>query len=265
MVGFGAKGLIRKDSSLIFDNGFGINGGRHGTADQNFRHDFFHDIVVHVNHTVFCNSGVGEIINFGTGTSHTGKRVAGAASVGGTARSINLGAESIRRVFTTSQISHAGIIGNISHLLDEFIGTSMVTPVARSGFLSPAVQNVLNTQINIIALSQASDLDAVRKAAQGSVRPATSAVLRNVLIERVCEVGNAIDVAPRETVGELRRVYIFVRQGRRVIIVDSVLANLEQIEQEVNQMMGMSKVHVGKACQSVGRISPSERRRPHLA
>lgn len=56
--------------------------------------------------------------------------------------------------------------------------------------------------------------------------PARAAVLRNVLIERMGQVTNAIDVSPRKVVGQMGRLHVRVRQGRRVVVVDGIAANL---------------------------------------
>ena len=46
--------------------------------------------------------------------------------------------------------------------------------------------------------------------------PAGSAVLWDVLVETLCEVGDAINVGPIECIGEIRCVDVFVRTRRRI-------------------------------------------------
>ena len=90
----------------------------------------------------------------------------------------------------------AGVIRHISNLLYELVGRSVVTSVTGSRHIGSAVQNELNGQIDIIALPVAGDLDAIRKTTQGAMRPAGSAVLRKVLVERVGQEADSIDISP---------------------------------------------------------------------
>lgn len=61
----------------------------------------------------------------------------------------------------------------------------MVATMTGSGRIGTTVENELNTQVNVIALALASNLNAVSKTGQGAVSPAAAAVLRKMLIERV--------------------------------------------------------------------------------
>jgi acylphosphatase len=61
----------------------------------------------------------------------------------------------------------------------------MGAAMARSSHLTGTIQNVLDGKINIFALSLASNLDAIGKSTDGSMSPTRTAVLRNVLIQRV--------------------------------------------------------------------------------
>lgn len=56
--------------------------------------------------------------------------------------------------------------------------------------------------------------------------PATAAVLWNVLIQRVRQVADAIDIVPVEGVGKLARMQVFVGQWRGERIMDSSGADL---------------------------------------
>ena len=61
------------------------------SPNAHFRHDLFHHRVIHINHAVLGHRRVGEIINFGTCSSHTGKGVAGTAGIARGARRVHLG------------------------------------------------------------------------------------------------------------------------------------------------------------------------------
>ena len=90
----------------------------------------------------------------------------------------------------------------------------MVPAVARSGRLDATIQNELNAQINVVALTETSNLDAIGKARQGTVRPTAATILWQVLIQTVRQITHAIDVGPRKVVGQLacrRQVLVRLR------------------------------------------------------
>ena len=72
--------------------------------------------------------------------------------------------------------------------------------MATTCLLPSTVQNVLNAQINIITLTEASNLDAVGQTGKGTVGPAATAVLRHVLVERMGQVRDTIDIRPGKAV-----------------------------------------------------------------
>lgn len=85
--------------------------------------------------TVFSNGSIGEIINLSTGASHSGKGIAGLASVGGVASGVDMLAESFGRFCRTGHVGNTSIVGNISDLRNEIVdsrmGTSMATEKAK--------------------------------------------------------------------------------------------------------------------------------------
>ena len=60
--------------------------------------------------------------------------------------------------------------------------------------------------------------------------PATSAVLRNVLVERLCQVALSIDITPVEGIGELVGTDVGVRESRLETVVDSIFTDLDFAE-----------------------------------
>ena len=97
-----------------------------------------------------------------------------------------------------------------------------------TSFFGTAVQNKLNGQINVISGPETSNLDAVRQGTEGAVSPATATVLRHVLIERVCQVRDAIDIGPGERVGQVRGVDVGVREWTLDVGVDGIRADLKE-------------------------------------
>ena len=85
---------------------------------------------------------------------------------------------SVGGLLGTRDIGHAGIVGDVSRLLDKFVGLRVVASVTGSGILGSAVQNKLNGEINVVALRLAGNLDTIRQGTQSTVGPATSAVLK---------------------------------------------------------------------------------------
>lgn len=73
----------------------------------------------------------------------------------------------------------------------------------------------------------------VRQGTEGPVRPATPTVLRNVLVERVRQVRDAVDVAPIKGVGKVSRLDIGMRQGRGVVVVHGIFGDLSVCDRKV--------------------------------
>ncbi len=62
------------------------------------------------------------------------------------------------------------------------------------------------------------------------MRPATSAILRNVLVQRLGQVTLAVDVSPVEGIGKLVGANVGVRQSRHVVVVDGIFADADFAE-----------------------------------
>ena len=58
------------------------------------------------------------------------------------------------------------------------------------------------------------------------MRPAATTVLRHVLVERMRQVANAIDIGPVKVVRQARRFDVRVGLGRGVVVVHGVVADL---------------------------------------
>ena len=64
------------------------------------------------------------------------------------------------------------------------------------------------------------------KSTRWSVSQSVSHSCHYVLIEGMGQVADAVDIAPMKLVGQTCRIEVRMRQGRGVIIVDGIVANL---------------------------------------
>ena len=73
--------------------------------------------------------------------------------------------------------------------------------------------------------------------------PAGSTVLGNVLVQGVGQVADAVDIAPVKIVRQMRRLHILMRQGTRVVVVDSIVADLRRVlERRMGKTGGTTNV-----------------------
>lgn len=123
------------------------------------------------------------------------------------------------------------IVGNESTFRYELVNTRVGSSVTRSSHFTGAIQNVLHRQIDFIAQSLSRNLDAVSESGQRAVSPTATTVLGNVLIERVRQVADSVNVAPSKGSRQVVRLDVFVRKWARVSVADLVaLQNLKLIE-----------------------------------
>jgi hypothetical protein len=96
------------------------------------------------------------------------------------------------------------------------------TTVTASSDAASAVQNPLNRQIDFVANGATSNLDAICEGAQRPMGPTASAILWDMLVERFCRIGDAIDVLPRKVGGQIFLANVRVRQRGGVVILNLV-------------------------------------------
>ena len=80
--------------------------------------------------------------------------------------------------------------------MNEFENTRVASTMATTSRGGCAVQDVLDTAVGFVSRGSSSNLDAISERGRGSVGPAASTVLRNVLVQRMGGVTFAINVAP---------------------------------------------------------------------
>lgn len=72
--------------------------------------------------------------------------------------SVDVGAKPFRRIVRTGNVIHARVVGNVSHLLNEIVGTGVIPTMTRSSRLRPTIEYKLDGQINVVTLTKAGDL-----------------------------------------------------------------------------------------------------------
>ena len=116
---------------------------------------------------------------------------------------VDMGTEPLGALGGTCQIGQTGVERDISGVLDELIRCRVVTPMARTGNLGSAIENELDRKVNLFTLSLAGNLDAIGESRDGTMSPARATILRQMLVQRMGEVGLAIDVSPSEGIGKI--------------------------------------------------------------
>lgn len=124
-----------------------------------------------------------------------------------------------------------------THLLDELISTRMVSTMTASSHFGTTVQNVLNTEVNIVALTETGNLNSVRQRAQSSMGPTGPTILRNMLVQTVRQIGFSIDISPIEVRRHACRAEVRMWQGRVMVVEHSVIANLNVKSRNPSQKM----------------------------
>jgi len=113
------------DATGVFDNGFRVDGGRHGTTGVDFRHDAVNGSVhigfVVVDEPVLGNGGVGKVFEGNALAAHPSKGIAGLAGVLGGAGGIDLAAKSLGGFRAARQVRGAGIVRDVSGLLNKLV------------------------------------------------------------------------------------------------------------------------------------------------
>jgi hypothetical protein len=221
------------DSSEIRVQGFAIDGCGNRSSCKELRLDLVDRIVRLDNDTKLGYGRVGKDVNFVAKVANGMKRgnnfdAARATHVERSASGIDEGAKAKGAVRAASEIGLTRIKGYVACLLDKVVDSRVRATIAATSDFRTTIENVLNAQINVVALTQTSNLDAIRETGQGSVRPATSTVLGNVLIEGMGQVAHAIHVAPVKVVRQVFGAKIRVGKGTGVVVQDSVFADLKR-------------------------------------
>ena len=75
-----------------------------------------------------------------------------------------------------------------------------------------AVEDVLHSEVDVDALRLACDLDAVTKGRRSTVCPARPTVLRDVLVQVLCQVAHTVHVTPGEVRRQVCGLHVRVRE-----------------------------------------------------
>ena len=200
---------VRVDASDVSAQAVGIDAGGHWASGIDLGHDFLFT----GDHPVFRHGRVRERAQRAAKAAEFDKRAARSARVHRRARIVTASrAVPFGGFRATRFIGQARVVRHESSVVHELIRARVRASVARTGDLGPAVQNVLNRQIHILrAVLPARDLDAITERAHGAVRPARTAVLRNVLVERLGQEVVSLHVVPHESRRKFLGVHVLMR------------------------------------------------------
>lgn len=146
--------------SIVAQDGGGINSAGDGSSGE--------DLSSHVGSAThraeLSDGGVGVLLDADAFASHRGEGRAGAGGVEGRAVPLHVLAESFGRVRAASHVGVLGLVSNAGSGLGDRVNPRVRTNHGASHTASgvSAVQHVLDGQVNVHALSLASDLDAKR-------------------------------------------------------------------------------------------------------
>jgi hypothetical protein len=122
----------------------------------------------------------------------------------GVAISSNLHGRALRSIgVSTSQVDRGLSIGDLvsAHPLESL--DSFSTETSHRFIVHITRDENLRGDVDIGPGSLSSDLDTIGESRSGSLSPARSTVLRNVLVPNVSKVVNSIDVVPKDLVGNV--------------------------------------------------------------
>jgi hypothetical protein len=189
-------GLVRNvsNTTLVVKDRFSVDTTGKGTTGINFLH---HGGFTR-NTTELSNRSVREGVQTDALATVFRESGASSASVHGSASPVSVAAETFRGIRRASRIAHAGIIRNITVVVNELVSSSGITTIARTSSVGTTVQDILDRKVDINTSSFTSDLNTISEGRHSTVSPARTAVLRNVLVEGFGSIANSSNVAPIE-------------------------------------------------------------------
>mmetsp|Transcript_4698 Transcript_4698/g.6337 ORF Transcript_4698/g.6337 Transcript_4698/m.6337 type:complete len:307 (+) Transcript_4698:202-1122(+) len=187
---------VPHNTTLIVNNWLSIDSRRNRSSSINLGLNSIH--IVARNDTVLCNSRIREGCNLDA-VNVLREATTGTTSIKATAGSINISTETLLRISTAGDVRLARIKRNVTNALYKLIGTCTRSTVARTSNLRATVENKLNGKINLIRGSRTSrNLNTIRQSTHRTMRPATTTVLRNMLIQTFRQVRDPIYIPPRK-------------------------------------------------------------------
>jgi hypothetical protein len=82
--------------------------------------------------------------------------------------------------------------------MNKIIGPRGRATKTRPCHIGTTIQQELHGKINFIAIGIPSNLDSIGQGSERGMSPASPTVLRNVLIETVCQKGSSVHISPKE-------------------------------------------------------------------
>mmetsp|Transcript_17021 Transcript_17021/g.39084 ORF Transcript_17021/g.39084 Transcript_17021/m.39084 type:complete len:262 (-) Transcript_17021:437-1222(-) len=169
----------------VLDDGFRVDSGGNGTPGVDLALDLVDDaggICQVAVGSVFGDRCVRHHIDFCALATHSTKGITGLAGIGFRTRSIDVRTKAFGRLRTAGKVWLARVVGDHAAVLNEFVNTRVASAVAAAGGVRGAIENVLDAEVDLVSRSVAGNLDAVSQRREGTVCPATTAILGNVLV-----------------------------------------------------------------------------------
>mmetsp|Transcript_27737 Transcript_27737/g.40992 ORF Transcript_27737/g.40992 Transcript_27737/m.40992 type:complete len:265 (-) Transcript_27737:329-1123(-) len=173
------EAVIPDDSSVVLEDWFCVDASRDRSAGVYFCF-YFVDIVVNV--SVLGNGHVWKVVNLRTSSTSTGKSATRTTGINLATRGIHMLAEPLGRFLRASNVRLTRIKRNKASLLNEMVRSRSGATMAGTGNVTSAVEDELNGQVDVVSLALSGDFHTVGQRREGSVCPARSAVLGNVLV-----------------------------------------------------------------------------------
>ena len=127
MIHVGTVRFVREDPTMVLVQRIGIDDCRHGSTCKDLGLDCMD---ISADCSELGNGGIGKDINLGTVSAHTGKGVAGPANVTTLAGRVDMRAKAFVGIIRTGHIGHAGIVGDVSRVVNELVRSAVRPTIA---------------------------------------------------------------------------------------------------------------------------------------
>ena len=148
-----------EDASFVFMERTSV----HVARDRAARVDLFHHVVLPGDLAVLSDGSIGESIKLTAEAATRRERGASAAGVDSRACPVASAAYSLCALGGARRVLHASLVRDEASVLNELIRSGVRSSVTRASSVCPTVQDELNGEVDVNALSLAVNLDAVGK------------------------------------------------------------------------------------------------------
>lgn len=173
--------------------------------------------------TILVNGGVGELAKFLTEAAVVGEGRASSGNATNLTGGVDVFAEAFGGLAAAGEVRIGSLVRDSSasfgDRMEPLIDTRDRATVARTDV--SAVENMLNTQVDVSSFGFTGNFDTVSKGRDGSMSPAGTTILRNVLVAIHGAVVDTVLVTPRELSGQVFITDIVLRKRFMVVVVNN--------------------------------------------